>query len=67
MRLEFGTRVDCRDGTFGTLADVVIDPTTKRVTHLVVELTGENWRARLVPVELAENDPNPVFTLTPTL
>lgn len=37
MRLELGGRVDCSDGTFGELADVVIDPTTKRVTHLVVK------------------------------
>ena len=40
MRLEIGGRIDCSDGTFGELADVVIDPTTKRVTHLVVQATG---------------------------
>jgi sporulation protein YlmC with PRC-barrel domain len=55
MRLELGTDVDCRDGRFGRLADIVIDPTTKRVTHLVVEPTGENWSARLVPIELAHS------------
>jgi hypothetical protein len=27
MRLEIGSRVDCTDGRFGELADVVIDPT----------------------------------------
>jgi sporulation protein YlmC with PRC-barrel domain len=69
MRLDFGTRVECRDGTFGTLADVVIDPTTKRVTHLVVEPTGENWRALLVPVELADSggDANGGLVLRATL
>lgn len=54
MRLEIGGRVDCSDGTFGELADVVIDPTTKRVTHLVVKAQGEPWIERLVPVELAD-------------
>ena len=54
MRLELGTRVDCADGTFGELADVVIDPTTKRVTHLVVQAKGEPSVERLVPVELAK-------------
>jgi uncharacterized membrane protein len=52
MRLELGGRVDCSDGIFGELADVVIDPTTKGVTHLVVKAQGEPWVERLVPVEL---------------
>jgi sporulation protein YlmC with PRC-barrel domain len=38
----------------GKVADVVIDPTSQRVTHLVVERGHELWQARLVPVELAE-------------
>jgi hypothetical protein len=53
MRLEIEAQVDCSDGTFGELADVVIDPTTKRVTHLVVKDKEEPWVERLVPVELA--------------
>jgi sporulation protein YlmC with PRC-barrel domain len=53
MRLEIGGRVDCSD-TFGELADVVIDPPTKRVMHLVVKAQGEPWVERLVPVELAD-------------
>jgi sporulation protein YlmC with PRC-barrel domain len=52
MRLELGGRVDCSDGSFGELADVVIDPTTRRVTHLIVKAQGEPWVERLVPVEL---------------
>jgi hypothetical protein len=52
MRLEIGGRVDCSDDTSGELADVVIDSTTKRVTHLVVKAQGEPWAERLVPVEL---------------
>lgn len=54
MRLEIGGRIDCSDDMFGELADVVIDPTTKRVTHLVVKAQGEPWVERLVPVELAD-------------
>ena len=56
MRLELGSHADCTDGAFGKLADVVIDPTTKRVTHLVVDAEGESWEGRLVPIELAEPD-----------
>ena len=55
MRLELGTPVRCSDDTFGELADVVIDPINKRLTHLVVQPSRqEGQAARLVPVELAE-------------
>ena len=56
MRLELGTPVRCSDGMFGQLADLVIDPTTRRVTHLVVQPHPEHGMAgsRLVPVELAD-------------
>ncbi len=54
MRLELGIPVCCSDGVFGDLADVVIDPTTKHVTHLVVQPHHQHGLARLVPVELAE-------------
>ena len=55
MRLELGTPVRCTDDTFGELADVVIDPISKRLTHLVVRPHHQEGEApRLVPVELAE-------------
>jgi hypothetical protein len=54
MRLELGSRVDCTDESVGKLADVVIDPISRRVTHLVVEHDRDPWLTRLVPVELAE-------------
>jgi sporulation protein YlmC with PRC-barrel domain len=54
MRLELGRPVRCSDGAFGELVDVVIDPTKKRVTHLVVKPHGLDGVSRLVPVELAE-------------
>jgi hypothetical protein len=54
MRLKLGSRVDCSDGASGELAAVVVDPATRRVTHLVVGAPGEPWSARLVPVALVE-------------
>ena len=56
MRLDLESRVDCTDETFGKLVDVVIDPTSRRVTHLVVEPDRDPWLARLVPIELAEGN-----------
>ena len=53
MRLEIGNRVRCTDGVYGELADIVIDPLEKRVTHLVVQPEQGEGEARLVPIQLA--------------
>jgi uncharacterized protein YrrD len=53
MRLQLGGKVQCTDGPFGDLADVVVDPIARRVTHLVVQPHKHHERARLVPVERA--------------
>ena len=53
MKLELGSPVSCIDGPFGELADVVIDPIARRVTHLVVAPPHRPGRAQLVPIDLA--------------
>jgi len=53
MRLELGSPVDCTDAAFGELADIVIDPSTRRVTHLVVQPHERHEEARLVPIDRA--------------
>lgn len=53
MKLELGSPVRCTNGPFGELADVVIDPITRRVTHLVVAPHHRHELARLVPIDLA--------------
>jgi uncharacterized protein YrrD len=53
MKLELGCPVACSDAPFGELADVVIDPLSRRVVHLVVQPSGHHSRARLVPIERA--------------
>jgi len=37
MRVDLGTPVRCSDATLGELADIVIDPATRRIAPLVVE------------------------------
>jgi sporulation protein YlmC with PRC-barrel domain len=54
-RLRLGRRVQCRDGKVGRLADVVIEPRERRVTHLVVE--DRDGEARLVPANLLVDGP----------
>lgn len=53
MKLELGSPVSCTDGPFGEVADVVIDPIARRVTHLVVAPDHQHGLARLVPIDLA--------------
>jgi sporulation protein YlmC with PRC-barrel domain len=54
MRLDLGSPVRCTDDAFGELADVVIDPQTRHVTHLVIQPHHRDEQARLVPVDRAE-------------
>ncbi len=56
MRLDLDSPVNCADGTFGELADVIIDPRTRRLTHLVVQPPDKHERARLVPIGRAHLD-----------
>jgi sporulation protein YlmC with PRC-barrel domain len=56
VRLDLGSPVRCTDDEFGELTDVVIDPTTRRVTHLVVQPRRSTEPTRLVPVERARSD-----------
>ena len=51
MRLELGSPIWCADTAFGELADVVIDPIARRVTHLVVQPQHRHDAARLVSID----------------
>jgi hypothetical protein len=50
MRVYAGTAVECRDGSGGEVADLVVDPQQRRLTHLVVANHGHG--SRLVPAEV---------------
>jgi hypothetical protein len=52
MQLKLDEHVQTSDGLSGTLADVVIDPVKKAVTHVVVRAGGPDPVARLVPLQL---------------
>jgi sporulation protein YlmC with PRC-barrel domain len=52
MELRLEEHVRTTDGMPGTLADVVIDPVKKAVTHVVVRAGDPDPAARLVPLQL---------------
>lgn len=54
MKIRLNQPVSSTDGPFGELADVVVDPITNTVTHLVVEPHHRHYQARLVPLSLVE-------------
>jgi sporulation protein YlmC with PRC-barrel domain len=67
-RLDLGSAVHCADAPFGELADIVIDPTTRCVTHLVVQPHKRPDDARIVPVDLATSaGPETAITLSATV
>ena len=43
----------CADGAFGELSDVIIDPASLQVTHLVVQPPKHHHLARLLPITRA--------------
>jgi hypothetical protein len=59
MRLDLGMPIHCADAGFGELANVVIDPRTRRLTHLVVQPHDRQDHVRLVPVEDTQDDGSP--------
>ena len=67
MRLDLGTKVQCSDGDLGELADIVIDPTTRQVTHVVVEPHHKLYTSRLVPIELVRGGEGEPIVLECTL
>ena len=52
--LTIGTRARCSDGSGGKVIGIIIDPATRTVTHLAIELTHDYEPARLVPLDLVE-------------
>jgi len=54
VRLELDKPVLCEDREVGKLADLVVDPIAKRVTHLVVKPHHSAGSSHLVPIELVE-------------
>lgn len=57
-RLQLGIAVGCVDGEFGDLADIVIDPGQRRVTHLVIQPSQLPGSRRLAPMGLATKAAN---------
>jgi sporulation protein YlmC with PRC-barrel domain len=52
MHLRLDAHVQTTDGLHGTLADVVLDPVKRSVTHVVVRAGDPDPAARLVPLQL---------------
>ena len=50
-----GTQASCSDGLCGEVSRMIIDPGTRRVTHLVIEPEHRRGPGRLVPVDLVDS------------
>ena len=57
LQFNIGTRVHCADQTCGTLSKVIVNPETKQVDHIVIDLEGgllEPTQRYVVPVDRVE-------------
>ena len=50
-----GTRASCSDGLCGEVSRMVIDPGTRRLTHLVIGPKDRRELGRLVPIDLVDS------------
>ena len=68
MHIRLDDHVQTSDGMAGTLADVVVDPAKKSVTHVIVRAGEPDPAARLVPLQLVSGGvaPGDAVTLTCT-
>jgi hypothetical protein len=66
MHIKLDEHVHTTDGLSGTLADVVIDPGKKSVTHIVVRAGEPDPAARLVPLQLVGGGEGPSEAVTLT-
>jgi sporulation protein YlmC with PRC-barrel domain len=56
QQFRIGGTATCRDGECGEVTRVVVDPLQEVVTHVVVEPKHRSGLAKLVPLDLIEND-----------
>lgn len=54
LELIVGARVYCRNGKYGRLAKIVVDPGRWCVTHIIVEEGFLKKRFRVLPISLVE-------------
>jgi len=55
MDIPINAQVLCSDGPCGTSSYIILNPTSERVTHLVVKENRTPYRERLIPVDLITN------------
>lgn len=62
MDIPIDAQVQCVDGADGRSTAVILNPVTRRVTHVVVKQDSFPWLERLVPVEMvAETSPDQIY------
>jgi hypothetical protein len=68
IEIPIDAQVECTDGEAGISTHVIIDPTSRKVTHFVVQsdevIAAENW---LVPIEMAAETSRDFVKLSCTL
>lgn len=67
MNIPLNTGVQCNDGYAGRLICVIINPTSRHLTHIVVDEKGPPYLKRLVPLDLVKSGTSDEVTLDCTV
>jgi len=54
LQLRIGASATCTDGACGQVSRIIVNPFTREVTHLAVDLQHRRGLGRLVPVDLVD-------------
>ena len=61
MDIPFNAEVQCTDGSGGNIERIIVDPVTRKITHIVVRESGMLGEAVMTPVEfITESTPTTV-------
>jgi sporulation protein YlmC with PRC-barrel domain len=54
MPFRIGADASCSDGACGQVSRIIVEPSAREVTHLVIDQKNRNGLGRLVPIDLVD-------------
>ncbi len=63
MDIQLGARVECTDGPCGRCAEIILNPQSDKVTHLVIQENRTPHTQRLVPIDLVMDSDSKLIRL----
>jgi sporulation protein YlmC with PRC-barrel domain len=65
MKIQLKAKVICKDGDFGSIKELLIDPVKGKVSHIVIENEHNSFQL-IIPIELVDYTSDSVVTIDKT-